>query len=279
MHELVKVSVVLPCKNAERTIGQAIESILQQSLRDFELIVIDESSDNSLSVIESITDTRLRVHHSTRLGLATSLNTGLRLSRGEYIARMDADDVSLPNRLSTEARYLDQHPEVGMVAGQAFFKQQGQVYSSPLARWISAPVLLNRLLFEVNPIIASASMIRRAGIMKVGGYDLSFDRWPYAEDYDLAVRISRVFDVIAIPEYVCVYTLSSSSMSGGRSMNRLIGLCIAKARSVSLAENPVDVARALISIVRSVEIDLTTRLTKNRFGSYLLNMQVLESKL
>lgn len=85
--------------------------------------------------------------------------------------------------------------------------------------------------------------------------------------------------MIAIPNYVCTYTLSATSMSSGRPMDRFIGLYIVKARSVSLAENLVDGATALLSIIRSVEIDLSTRFTKNRFGSYFLNMQVLESKL
>jgi GT2 family glycosyltransferase len=192
---------------------------------------------------------------------------------------MDADDVSLPDRLFAEAKYLDQHPEVGMVAGQAFFKEREHVYPSPLARWISTPVLLNRLLFEVNPIISSASMVRKSAIMKIGGYAPSFDRWPYAEDYDLAIRLARLFDVIVIPDYVCIYALSTASMSRGHSMDRFIGLCIAKARSVSLAKNPVDITRALVSILRAVEIDVTSRFTKDMFSSYLLNVQTLESKV
>lgn len=115
--------------------------------------------------------------------------------------------------------------------------------------------------------------------MKVGGHGSSYDHWRYAEDYDLAVRVARLFDVAAIPNYVCIYAISSTSVTSGHPMARLIGLCIVKARSLALANNPIDIAKTLFSVVRSVEIDLTSRFTKNRFAAYCLNMRTLESKL
>lgn len=269
---MVKVSVIIPCKNAEGTVGGAIESILRQTYKDLELIVINDSSDNSRHIIESFDDDRLKPYHISNIGLCTSLNTGITKSTGDYIARLDADDISLPDRILIESTFLDQNPNVALVGAQAFFRQANKVYSSPLASKITSPVALNNRLFKVNPLIASTTMMRRDAMLEIGGFDLSFDKWPYAGDYDMAIRLAKRFPVMMIPDYVGLYTISSSSLSTGRSIDRFVSLCLAKKRALSLARNPRDASATIFSLFRSVGIDLVTRITNDRIYNYTLNV-------
>lgn len=111
------VSVIMSALNAERTIESAIRSVLWQTLVEWELIVIDDgSSDATRAKIEAIADARIRlICHAVRRGLAARLNEAVALARGRYIARMDADDVSYPDRLQTQVQYLTDHPDVDLV--------------------------------------------------------------------------------------------------------------------------------------------------------------------
>jgi len=111
-----KVTVLMPVYNAEKYVGEAIESILNQTFKDFEFLIInDGSTDKSLDVINSYSDPRIRVvNNETNLGLSPTLNKGIDLSNGEYIARMDADDISLPTRLLKQSVHMDKHPEIGI---------------------------------------------------------------------------------------------------------------------------------------------------------------------
>lgn len=113
------VSVCMAIHNASRYLCECIDSILAQSFRNFELLVVDDgSSDNSIRVVESYADSRIRIirqHHN----FIDSLNTLLDEARGEYLARMDADDIMLPDRLSVEVSYLDKHPDVDAVCSNA----------------------------------------------------------------------------------------------------------------------------------------------------------------
>ena len=109
-----KVTILMPAYNASLYIKESIESMLNQSFSDFELLIInDGSKDNTSEVVKSIVDERIRlVENEQNLGLANTLNKGMKLAKGEYLARMDADDLSTPNRLQTQVDYLDSHPDV-----------------------------------------------------------------------------------------------------------------------------------------------------------------------
>ena len=114
------VSVVMSVLNGERFLREAVESILDQSLREFEFIIInDGSTDFSGSILDSYQhkDPRLRVVHQENMGLVESLNRGCGLARGKYIARMDADDIAIQDRLRWQADFMETHPEVGVVGG------------------------------------------------------------------------------------------------------------------------------------------------------------------
>ena len=108
------VSVLMPVYNVEKYIGEAIESILNQTFNDFEFIIIDDAStDNTVSVIEKFSDNRIKlIRNETNIKLAASLNKGLRIAQGKYIARMDGDDISLPHRFQKLYEFLENNPSV-----------------------------------------------------------------------------------------------------------------------------------------------------------------------
>ena len=114
-------------------------------------------------------------------------------------------------------------------------------------------------------------------MLEVGFYDSAFDRWPYAEDYDLLVRLARIARVMMIPDYVGVYTMSASSMSRKNSISRLVGLCLAKKRAFALAKNPKNARLILWSIFRSIGIDLASRITNDTMYNYSLNVRTWRS--
>lgn len=117
------VSVLLPVFNGAKTLGLAIKSILSQSFKDFEMVIIDDGSiDNSSQIINSYSDKRIRLFQRNHAGLASSLNFGISKCRGKYIARMDADDISLGNRLANQKKFLDNNPSVDIVATRVKFK-------------------------------------------------------------------------------------------------------------------------------------------------------------
>jgi glycosyltransferase involved in cell wall biosynthesis len=108
-----KVTVLMPVFNVERYLQEAIESILNQTFSDFEFIIIhDPSTDITAEILQSFGDPRIKITNNEKiLGLIESLNTGLGIARGEYIARMDSDDISLPERLEKQVNYLNAHPD------------------------------------------------------------------------------------------------------------------------------------------------------------------------
>ena len=116
MHKPI-VSVILPVYNEEKYIGSAVDSILSQSLKNIELIIIDDgSTDKTLSILQTYKkDSRVRIVSQENSGLATALNNGIAISQGKYIARQDADDLSVQDRLEKQVNYMDLHPDIGIL--------------------------------------------------------------------------------------------------------------------------------------------------------------------
>lgn len=186
----IRVSVLMPVHDGEKYIQQAVESIRSQTYSDFEFIIVDDgSSDNTVPMLEKYAaeDSRIvLVFNKTNLGLARSLNYGLDLAKGEYIARMDADDISLPERLAAQVFFLDAHPEVGILGTAAsLIDSQGM-----LGHLIQYPerhaTLCWIMCFFENPIIHPSVMFRRKLVVEMGGYD---EKYVTSQDFDLWSRM------------------------------------------------------------------------------------------
>jgi GT2 family glycosyltransferase len=184
-----KVTVLLPVYGGEAYVGAAVESVLAQTLPDFELLVVDDCGPRrALEIVEGFGDPRIRVLRNERnLGQVRSLNAGLAGARGEYVARLDQDDLCLPERLERQAALLDREPDVALVgtwlhridaAGRRLSTQRGRIRDRAELLFL---LLTNRL-----PISHPTVMFRRGAVVDVGGYDPDVR---FAEDQDLWRRL------------------------------------------------------------------------------------------
>ncbi len=201
-----KVTVLMPVYNAEHHLREAMDSILSQTYLDFEFLVIDDgSTDASAAILQSYIDLRLRfVQNPHNLGLTATLNLGLEIAQGEYVARMDADDVSLPERLAKQVAFLDTHPNVGIVGAwaEAFGDARFRIPHPPDAETIRA-----KLLFD-SALVHPAVLMRRAFL---DAHDLRYQPLGHFEDYELWQRAARLFPLANIPEVLFRYRVSSGS--------------------------------------------------------------------
>jgi hypothetical protein len=207
-----RVSVVLAVHNGERFLQAALASVLGQSLQDFELIVVnDGSTDRSRTIVLGMQDARIRLlDNEGNLGLTPSLNRGLGEARGEFIARLDADDLAMPDRLARQVAFLDAHPDVALVAG-------GYRIIDVEARWqrrVLPPrdhVALRWELLFTCPFAHSAVMWRREAVaVAVGGYAPEYQ---YAMDWEFWARIASRLQLAAIPGVVALYRDQPESMT------------------------------------------------------------------
>jgi len=183
------VSVVLPVRNGGRYLDQAVESILNQTFHHMELLLVDDhSTDSSISTLDQ-SDPRLKVVRSMGCGVADAFNTGFEISEGHYIARMDADDVSLPSRFQSQLDYLDQNPPVD-ISGCCVDIFSGTGIKGGLQRyrdWLNSvrdPDQVHQQIFIESPLPNPGLMFRKAALQRLGGY--RNNGWP--EDYDLLLR-------------------------------------------------------------------------------------------
>lgn len=203
------VTVLLPVYNAERYIALAIESILKQSFRDFELLIInDGSTDSSIEIIRSFKDERIRlVTNETNLKLIATLNKGIQLARGRYIARMDADDISLPDRLQKQVDFMESHPNVG-VCGAWFepLELPGKAVKYP-----ERDENIRIMMLYQTPFCHPVVMLRKE-VMVQQSIFFSPD-FIHGEDYEMWVRLSSFTRFANIPEVLLQYRSHQSSVS------------------------------------------------------------------
>ena len=201
-----KVTVLMPVYNAEAYLREAMDSILAQTLTDFEFLIIDDgSTDSSAGIVRSYTDRRIRlVQNERNLKLAATLNRGLALARGEYVARMDADDISLPERLARQVAFMDAHPAVGISGtwAEAFGEARFSMPNPTDSERIRAKLLFDSAL--VHPaVILRPTLLAQHGLAYRDLYPI--------DDYDLWQRAARVFPLANLPEALLRYRVTRGS--------------------------------------------------------------------
>jgi glycosyltransferase involved in cell wall biosynthesis len=205
-----RVSVVLPVRDGARYLREAVESVLGQSLADLELIVVDDgSTDETPSLLAGFDDRRLRVLRQDRLGLVPALNRGLEAAKAPYVARMDADDVSLPERLERQVAFLDAHPRaVLVVPGVELMDEEGHGVGTLVLPPADAD--LRRRLLLRNPITHGSVVARRSALEAVGGYRAAHGA---NEDYDLWRRLARDWELAALPDLLYRYRVHPGAVT------------------------------------------------------------------
>lgn len=204
------VSCILPVRNGEPYLREAIDSILLQTFADLELIVVDDvSTDRTPEILASVRDPRLRVVRSeTPGGIAGSCNRALALCRGRYVARMDHDDVSLPHRFARQVALLDARPEIGVCGSWVRMFCDGWTRDRRLE---PDPERIRCLFLMFNVLSHPAVMMRRDVLERHAlRYDESFES---AEDYDLWTRTSWVSKLCNIPEVLLLHRVHPAQIS------------------------------------------------------------------
>jgi glycosyltransferase involved in cell wall biosynthesis len=262
---VTKVSIAMPVRNNQRTIGAAIRSIINQTYSDWELLLIDDgSSDNTVRIAEEFSDSRIKIlSDGSSLGLAARLNQAIQLSNADFFARMDGDDVSYPRRLELQVRYLQEHPRVDVVGtGMLVYDPSGRVLGKRVGPTSHAAICARP---ASGFPLAHATFVGRTSFFKKYKYRASAIK---SQDQDLLLRAYRHSEFANIPEVlygVCeelnLKKLMKSRYFFARSVWRELGLHQQQWRAV-----PAIVEQLLKSLVDAVAMGtgLNHRLLRHR---------------
>ncbi len=241
------VSVVMSVYNTkEEYLREAIESILTQTYKTFEYIIIDDAcEERTRRIIESYDDSRIKIFRNEKnIGLTASLNIGIKEAMGKYIARMDADDVSYPQRLEQSVLYMERNPQIGLIGtyvkwGKRTEKSYGKLNSSA-----------RKALFIINnagPVHPSA-MIRKSFLDE---YSLTYnEEYKKAQDYELWIRCLEHTELVVVPQVLLFYRIHQEQISEAQRLQQDIYANELKARMLCLVnlEYSID---AMLTFVRS----------------------------
>ncbi|WP_159783163.1 glycosyltransferase [Sodalinema gerasimenkoae] len=207
---MVQISVILPVYNGVSTITDTINSVLGQTFQEFELIVIDDgSTDDTVSVIETIKDDRLRIHQFENAGQGESRNRGAALAQGEYLSFIDADDLWTPDKLESQWQALQTHPQAAVAYSWTdHIDENNQFFRAGPHLTFSGDVYKKLI---ISDFVGSGSnvLIRKAAFDEVGGFAPHLTP---AEDWDLWVRLAARYEFVVVPQVHILYrTLTTSS--------------------------------------------------------------------
>jgi len=206
-----KISVVMAVYNGEKYLKEAIESVLRQTYQDFEFIIVDDASNDKTSVIlESFDDPRIKfIKNPENLGLTKSLNKGIKAAKGKYIARMDADDISLPHRFERQVEFLERNPDHAVV-GSSYYQIHDSGKICSLIHVLTDDLEIREGLRKQNWFGHGSVMIWKDAFLKVGGYD---EKYKFAQDYDLWLRMAEVYRLANTEEPLYCWRLTPSCIS------------------------------------------------------------------
>jgi len=218
-----KISVLLSTYNNEKTIKDSIASILKQTYKNFELLIIDDGSeDNTLQICKSFSDSRIKLFkNDSNIGLTKSLNKVSQYATGKYLARQDGDDISLNNRLQKQIAVFNKFDNLDIVTSRAYVKNSNRIIPK-YRNYISYKILINYL----NPFIHGTLMIKNDSFIKLNRYNENFI---YAQDYKLfydAIKLNMKIKVISQPIYIL--NLENNISSNKREDQQYYANCVRK---------------------------------------------------
>ena len=217
-----QISVIMPVRNGEPYFAAALASVLDQQRADFELVVVDDgSTDGTAALLAACPDPRLRVLQGGGLGVGGALALAQAAARGEFVARMDADDIALPGRLALQAQLLRDNPAVAMVYCSARVidgegREVGHLPAQPFNQQQRREVLLEER--QGRPIIHPGVMIRRSMLEAAGGYR----PLPASQDHELWLRLIEQGPFLAMPEELLLYRRHGQSVTSSKQLQQLL---------------------------------------------------------
>jgi glycosyltransferase involved in cell wall biosynthesis len=207
------ISVLMSTCNDAPFLRMAIDSILGQTFTDFEFIIInDASTDDTPAILDSFHDPRIiRLDNSTNLKLPASLNLGLAIAQGKYIARMDSDDVSNQERLEKQFQFMEEHPDIGVLSTAYRVVNQNMEYVTTWTLPQTHNELMLRMLFS-SPALHGSALIRKDKLKKVHGYNAAYAR---KQDIELWTRMCKVTRFLSLPDALYQYRVRSDYKEKG----------------------------------------------------------------
>ncbi|MEL7314835.1 MAG: glycosyltransferase [Cyanobacteria bacterium J06559_3] len=201
----------MPAYNAERTLGEAIASVLQQTHQNWELIVVDDgSSDNSQQVVQRFQDDRIRLLTGANEGVAIARNRGIEQAQGDYVAFLDADDIWMPAKLAAQLTALQAHPEAALAYSWCDYIDNEGRWLCPGKRSLVEGIAYEQLLVANFLENASTPLIRRSALAAVGGFDPTLR---CSQDRDLYLRLAAHYPFVTVPQVQVHYRMAEGAMS------------------------------------------------------------------
>jgi glycosyltransferase involved in cell wall biosynthesis len=205
------ISVIIPVYNGEKTIAKTIQSVLSQTFLEFELIIINDGSDDkTLEIVSNFKDNRIKVFSYLNAGLAASRNRGFSHSVGEFIAFIDADDLWTPDKLESQLRALQKNPQAAVAYSWTDLIDESDQFLRPGNHITENGNVYAKLLLTCFVVSGSNPLIRRQAFIEVGGFDESLAA---SQDFDLYLRLAARYDYVAVPAPQVLYRISPNSMS------------------------------------------------------------------
>ncbi len=217
------VSVIIPCYNAAFFLKEALDSIVKQTYKSLEILIIDDgSTDNSLSICNeySNTDDRIQViENKSNIGLVRTLNKGISIAKGQYIARMDADDISHLNRIEKQIEYLSQHTNISVLGCNALSIDMNSKVTKKSSSIYCESQTISFSAFFTQALI-HGSVLAKANVLKENLYDINFK---HSEDFELWLRlISKNHQIANIDEVLYYYRINESGVSQQNSETQIM---------------------------------------------------------
>ena len=215
-----EISVIISARNERRTVREAIASLLDQTFKPFEIIFIDDAStDGTAERVESFKDKRIHIlRRNASEGLTANLRMACRRARGRFLARMDADDVSEPERLSVLFRIMDESPDLGFAASRAHVIDERGRRIGFLGAAVEGKKL-NMGLLACNVIVHGSAMIRAEALANAGGYRVAFR---FAQDYDLWLRLAEKWRGCVLGDVLYNWRLRKGSIGSSRRAEQML---------------------------------------------------------
>jgi GT2 family glycosyltransferase len=264
------VSVLMTTFNGAGFVGASIASVLAQSFPDFELIVVDDgSTDATAQVLAGIGDTRVRVlRQAANGGVVAARNAGFLAARGRYVAALDHDDLSHPERLARQVAYLDAHPDVVLVATEIEIEEVAGRRHAPDHPTGGDPALIRWLLHVDNPLTWSSVMFRTDAVRRLGAF--MRPEYELADDFDLYHRLLAVGEIARLDEVLTVYRWHARNTTYGRE-DALNANAVKVLEAAYAPPLGADAADAAMLVIRHLSDRKPVRdgATLARLGSYL----------
>jgi len=249
-----RVSVVIPTYESEKTLARAIDSVLAQTYRDFETIVVDDGSTDGTDEVLNSYGERIRVIRQDNRGTSAARNTGILAARGKYVAFLDSDDFWMPNKLELQLKLLEKNPEVGIVFSDTIYlfgTRQARYFDfrKPRAGHVYAD------LFIDNFVGITTAIVRRECFKVAGMFDESLST---SEDHDMCLRIARSFKVDFVDEPLAVAVVRKGSVSKNETKLQEDNIAL---RKKALRQNPILLRTLSSDTVKRVFYSLYRRLS------------------